>query len=41
VPALAGERDKPRPSADHSRGKPIMLTLSTRPPAKPCNESPI
>jgi mycofactocin radical SAM maturase len=41
VPALATERDKPRPSADHSRGKPIMLTLSTRPPAKPCNESPI
>jgi mycofactocin radical SAM maturase len=41
APALATERDKPRPSADHSRGKPIMLTLSTRPPAKPCNESPI
>jgi mycofactocin radical SAM maturase len=41
VPALAAERDKPRASADHSRGKPIMLTLSTRPPAKPCNESPI
>ncbi|MBI3690522.1 MAG: mycofactocin radical SAM maturase [Mycolicibacterium aromaticivorans] len=41
VPALATERDKPRPSADHSRGKPILLTLSTRPPAKPCNESPI
>jgi mycofactocin radical SAM maturase len=41
TPALAAERDKPRPSADHSRGKPIMLTLSTRPPAKPCNESPI
>jgi mycofactocin radical SAM maturase len=39
--ALATNRDKPRPSADHSRGKPIMLTLSTRPPAKPCNESPI
>ena len=41
TPALALERDKPKPSADHSRGKPIMLTLSTRPPAKPCNESPI
>lgn len=39
---LAAERDKPRPSADHSRGKPIMLdVLDTRPPAKPCNESPI
>ena len=41
VYGLAAERDKPRPSADHSRGKPIMLTLATRPPAKPCNESPI
>ncbi len=41
APALAADRDKPRPSADHSRGKPIMLSLSTRPPAKPCNESPI
>ena len=41
APALANDRHKPRSSADHSRGKPIMLTLSTRPPAKPCNESPI
>jgi mycofactocin radical SAM maturase len=39
-PALAAERDKPRPRDDHSRGKPVMLTLS-RPPAKPCNESPV
>ena len=38
--ALAGERDKPRPRDDHSRGKPVMLTLE-RPPAKPCNESPV
>jgi len=38
--ALAGERDKPRPRDDHSRGKPVMLTLA-RPPAKPCNESPV
>ncbi|MFN0142004.1 MAG: mycofactocin radical SAM maturase [Mycobacterium sp.] len=40
VPGLAGERDKPRPRDDHSRGKPVMLTLE-RPPAKPCNESPV
>lgn len=40
APALAGERDKPRPRDDHSRGKPVLLTLS-RPPAKPCNESPV
>ena len=38
--ALAGVRDKPRPGADHSRGAPVMLTLQ-RPPAKPCNESPV
>jgi len=38
--ALAGERDKPRPRDDHSRGKPVMLTLA-RPPAKPCSESPV
>ena len=40
APALAAERDKPLPGADHSRGKPVMLTLE-RPPAKPCNESPV
>ena len=39
-PALAAVRDKPRPGADHSRGAPVMLTLQ-RPPAKPCNESPV
>lgn len=36
--ALAVERDKPRPRVDHSRT--VMLTLS-RPPARPCNESPV
>ena len=39
-PALALERDKPRPGADHSRRTPVMLTLS-RPPKKFCNESPV
>jgi len=38
VPALAAERDKPRPRVDHSRT--VMLTLA-RPPARPCNESPV
>ena len=43
--ALALERDKPKPSGDHSRtGKkknaPVMLTLSA-PPKKFCNESPV
>ena len=39
-PALALDRDKPRPSVDHSRKTPVMLTLRT-PPKKPCNESPV
>ena len=43
--ALALERDKPKPSGDHSRtGKkknaPVLLTLSV-PPKKFCNESPV
>ena len=38
TPALAAHRDKPRARVDHSRS--VMLTLA-RPPAKPCNESPI
>ena len=38
APALAGERDVPRPRVDHSRT--VMLTLA-KPPSKPCNESPI
>jgi hypothetical protein len=39
APALAGQREVPRPRGDHSRGA-VLLTLQ-RPPAKPCNESPI
>ena len=38
APALAAAREVPRPRADHSRT--VLLTLQ-RPPAKPCNESPI
>ena len=38
APALAGPREVPRPRADHSRT--VMLTL-TKPPSKPCNESPV
>lgn len=45
-PALAAERDTPRPRVDHSRT--VMLTLSRPPaktpakaPSKPCNESPV
>ncbi len=38
APALAGEREVPRPRVDHSRT--VMLTLA-KPPSKPCNESPI
>ena len=48
APALALERDKPRPAGDHSRGRrksgPVPLTLSLQPPAPPqrlCNESPV
>ncbi len=49
APALAGEREVPRPRVDHSRT--VMLTLAkppsaavshpASPPARPCNESPI
>jgi len=47
--ALAGERQKPRPSSDHSRGRrssaPRSLTVLTPAPTKPpkrlCDESPI
>ena len=43
APALAGDRAVPRPRVDHSRT--VMLTLSkpslSKPPTKPCNESPI
>lgn len=44
-PALARDRDKPKPSGDHSRTGarkgPIPLKLLTRPPQKFCNESPV
>ena len=40
--ALARERDKPKPSGDHSRKAPVALKLLTRPPQKKfCNESPV
>jgi len=44
APALDAERDVPRPRVDHSRT--VMLTLAkppsrSKPPNKPCNESPI
>lgn len=38
APALAGDREVPRPRVDHSRT--VMLTLA-KPPARPCNESPV
>jgi hypothetical protein len=48
APALARERDKPRPTGDHSHGRrssgPVPLTLSMHPPAalqRLCNESPV
>ena len=43
APALAAERDKPKPSGDHSRGsrRPVPLKLLTKPPARLCNESPV
>ena len=46
-PALARERDKPKPSVDHSRSAgrkasgPVPLTLLSAPPKKFCNESPV
>jgi hypothetical protein len=45
VPALAVERDKPRPAGDHShagrrKSGPVPLTL-TMPPQRLCNESPV
>ena len=43
--ALAGDRDKPRPRVDHSRSRPVPLTLSVgpprTPPVRPCSESPV
>ena len=44
--ALAADRHVPRPNGDHSRHSrhsrpPVPLTLTSRPPARPCNESPV
>jgi len=41
APALAQDRVKPKSSVDHSRSAPVMLKLLTKPPARPCNESPV
>lgn len=45
APALAREREKPQPAADHSHrrraGGPVPLTLSRRPPRRLCSESPV
>ncbi len=38
APALDAKRDVPRPRVDHSRT--VMLKLA-KPPARPCNESPV
>jgi len=38
LPALAANREVPRPRVDHSRGVPLTLGP---PPARPCNESPV
>ena len=46
-PRWLGSATSPGPSGDHSRGSrlssagPVPLTLTTRPPARPCNESPV
>jgi len=43
TPALAQERDKPRPAGDHSHRRrssgPVALTLTM--PKRLCNESPV
>jgi mycofactocin radical SAM maturase len=41
APALVQDRVKPKSSVDHSRAQPVMLKLLTKPPARPCNESPV
>lgn len=43
ISALAADRVKPRPAVDHSRGTPLAvpLTLTRRPPARLCAESPL
>jgi mycofactocin radical SAM maturase len=39
--ALARHQPRPRPGGDHSRTGPMPLKLTTTPPARPCNESPV
>lgn len=41
APALARDRQVPRPGVDHSRRGPVTLELTSRPPARLCNESPV
>ena len=41
APALTQDRHPPQPTGDHSRRKPIALTLGRRPPARLCNERPV
>ncbi len=43
MPALARQREAPRPRVDHSRktSRPVPLTLNVRPPARLCDESPL
>ena len=41
APALAADRHVPRPSGDHSRRGPVTLTLTSRPPGRLCNDSPV
>ncbi|RDH75794.1 mycofactocin radical SAM maturase, partial [Mycolicibacterium moriokaense] len=39
IPALEQDRDKPKPSVDHSRS--IPLTVLNRPPRRACDENPL
>ncbi|GAB3112054.1 mycofactocin radical SAM maturase [Janibacter alkaliphilus] len=44
--AAAAEADRPRPSGDHShrgptRNAPVPVTIGSRPPSSPCDESPL
>ena len=42
LPALAADRQVPRPRVDHSRAVPLTLARPpAKPPARPCSESPI
>jgi hypothetical protein len=40
APALAQDRRPPKPTGDQSRRKPIALTLTRRPPARPLQREP-